>query len=667
MHRVQAEGAIARIIEQIIQECQAQGEEVSESLAAYIVKAVILDPDSDFYPDKPLSKEDIETLIKMCVARLLDSESPSLDTMKMQVFFELSHIERDEFLAEHHRVMQARLEPVMTEALEARGRTQEETEDAYRRIVSAVLLLSGLGSPTNVAVVRETTAALQSIFPQSDIVSFLKCGAAQKRNQIEQFTGIVTGIRLFNKDCLKGGAGIDDVPQLLVDGIPKTLSTLHDQLLKAREVAARNASLFMKLTAHDPSPGVLSSANATIRAAEQSGVTPDLLRAVVINARQYEAFLEVLEKELIGMTANVDRLCNIFRSQLKKLRELISDRLAIPSMEVYPRFLELSATWSKLHDELTLLSVLTSTLNTLQSFFVGRRMKWTKEKEIHLISDAEFITDDKIKPHGPIAEEPRGPFTWVYPNSASNATNLSPELEGFCVFSLLKHQGLLVKGDMSLGLLMTPDEKRLYAFSSPEAVRDFLVVSDQLLQALPTILRRLPELIQFLKLGHIFTTGIPGVQNGFFIEKPHGKVDVEMQTEVHPIESFIDKEYEWNEWELRKKALKLANLRKKATSSVQTILSNWRRDNSTQVYLLKNSSTTTKEDGYTQVPRPAVFYHGLRGCGGIDQAVNADAATRGEKDWCTLYRPTNATTVDLTIPVEKQLLGSLHKGCIRWY
>ncbi|KER21890.1 hypothetical protein T265_09895 [Opisthorchis viverrini] len=517
--------------------------------------------------------------------------------------------------------MQSRLEPVMTEALEARGRTQEQMDDAYRRIVSAVLLFSGLGSPTNVAVVRETTAALQSIFPQSDILSFLKCGTAQKRNQIEQFTGIVTGIRLFNKECLKGGAGIDDIPQLLVDGIPKTLGTLHDQLLKAREVAARNASLFMKLSAHDSSPGALSSANATILAAEQSGVTPDLLRAVVINARQYEAFLEVLEKELIEMTANADRLCNIFKSQMKQLRELVSDRSVIPSMEVYPRFLELSATWSKMQDELTLLSVLTSTLDTLQSFFVGRRMKWTKEKEIHLISDAEFMTDDKVRPHGPIAEETRGSFTWVYPNSASNATNLLPELEGFCVWSLLKHQGLLVKGDMSLGLLMTPDEKRLYAFSSPEAVRDFMVVSDQLFKALPTVLRRHPELIQFLKLGHIFTTGIPGVQ---------------------------------------------ANLRKKATSSVQTILSNWRRDNATQVYLLKNSSTTTKEDGYTQVPRPSVFYHGLRGCGGIDQAVNADAATRGEKDWCTLYRPTNATTVDLTIPVEQQLLGSLHKGWIRW-
>ncbi|KER18406.1 hypothetical protein T265_16078, partial [Opisthorchis viverrini] len=102
-----------------------------------------------------------------------------------------------------------------------------------------------------------------------------------------------------------------------------------------RRIRAKPTGLFMKLSAHDSSPGALSSANATILAAEQSGVTPDLLRAVVINARQYEAFLEVLEKELIEMTANADRLCNIFKSQMKQLRELVSDRSVIPSMEVY--------------------------------------------------------------------------------------------------------------------------------------------------------------------------------------------------------------------------------------------------------------------------------------------------------------------------------------------
>lgn len=35
------------------------------------------------------------------------------------------------------------------------------------------------------------------------------------------------------------------------------------------------------------------------------------------------------------------------------------------------------------------------------------------------------------------------------------------------------------------------------------------------------------------------------------------KSDSGIQTELHPIEANVDKSYEWNEWELRRKALKL--------------------------------------------------------------------------------------------------------------
>ena len=43
------------------------------------------------------------------------------------------------------------------------------------------------------------------------------------------------------------------------------------------------------------------------------------------------------------------------------------------------------------------------------------------------------------------------------------------------------------------------------------------------------------------------------------IEKPITKCDMGIQTEVHPIESNIVKSYEWNEWELRRKAIKLVS------------------------------------------------------------------------------------------------------------
>ena len=55
-----------------------------------------------------------------------------------------------------------------------------------------------------------STAALQSVFPQSELGTFMALNKPDKEKQLQELTAIVTGIRLFNRDCGKGGDGIDD-------------------------------------------------------------------------------------------------------------------------------------------------------------------------------------------------------------------------------------------------------------------------------------------------------------------------------------------------------------------------------------------------------------------------------------------------------------------------
>lgn len=201
------------------------------------------------------------------------------------------------------------------------------------------------------------------------------------------------------------------------------------------------------------------------------------------------------------------------------------------------------------------------------------------------------------------------------------------------------------------------------------------------------------------------------------------RLDAEAQTDTHLLESNIVKSYEWNEWELRRQALKLvcaaasaappecfdaytvymysirtrmcrtptaqlccavlqANLRRKVTKSMQTNLSNLRRDNSTQVYLPKyapdpprtrpapfhtrtvcickccfvmhdtqlrsyrrEKTTQTKTDATTSVPKPSVFYYGLRGHARTGPTEPAAA--------------TLLTAVDLTLNVDSHLERSI--------
>lgn len=64
----------------------------------------------------------------------------------------------------------------------------------------------------DISVVREATAALQSVFPQTELGNFLNLSKRDKDRQLIELTQIVTGIRLFNKECGKGGEGIDNLP-----------------------------------------------------------------------------------------------------------------------------------------------------------------------------------------------------------------------------------------------------------------------------------------------------------------------------------------------------------------------------------------------------------------------------------------------------------------------
>lgn len=77
-------------------------------------------------------------------------------------------------------------------------------------------------------------------------------------------------------------------------------------------------------------------------------------------------------------------------------------------------------------------------------------------------------------------------------------------------------------------------------------------------------------------------------------------VDKGVETPVHFVEKNIDPSYCWNEWELRKKAIQMANIRKTQTRGDQTLLSNFRVDSDAQTYLKRDAETNTVKNSGTQ-------------------------------------------------------------------
>jgi len=150
----------------------------------------------------------------------------------------------------------------------------------YRKIVSYVLLRSGLGSSTEIPVVREATAALQSVFPQTELGTFMALSKLDKEKQLKELTSIVTGIRLFNRDCGKGGEGIDNLPSILRDALQVTSQSIEGEMARTLTLAFQFTAVLLHIidSPHPPpvEPSVL------------------VMKQSLINCRQHESFIKVL-------------------------------------------------------------------------------------------------------------------------------------------------------------------------------------------------------------------------------------------------------------------------------------------------------------------------------------------------------------------------------------
>jgi len=222
-------------------------------------------------------------------------------------------------------------------------------------------------------------------------------------------------------------------------------------------------------------------------------------------------------------------------------------------------------------------------------------------------------------------------LVWLFPETTKNVDKLVLQYKGCCAYSLVKHDRLLLPGNPDLGILQY--KEKFYIFSSLMAAHTFAAEPAKYIDEVAEAAKKSPELIQLLELHQQFSSlSAYSSDDKKLVVKPVTKSDCGSQTVTHIEPRNMVKGYEWNEWELRRKALKLTNLRTKLTKASQTKLSNIRRENSSQVYLPKDQLSQTKADGKSNVPRPTTFLAGLRGCRAKGHFVKFDL-TRPVEEW----------------------------------
>ncbi|XP_015476251.1 cilia- and flagella-associated protein 206 isoform X3 [Parus major] len=551
--------------------------------------------------DQILTENDTQDLIQLCVTRLLDTTNPSLSTIKMQVYFDMNYANRDELLSEQERVLEGKLAPVVRAITESGPRTQEEMENVYQKIVTYALLRSGLGSPTDIENVREVTAALQSVFPQTEMIPFISLSKKDKEEQLKDLAMLVKGIRLYNKQCQKGGSSIDDLPDILNEAIPLATRTLDERLNSCQLLAHRYTALLESMQ-EDPH--------------RVSHLRTFKLKEALFNVRQYEAFLCILQSNVITSAQEVESLDVQFEAAMMVLKNTVQDKTSIEFKEVFPLFMELSKLWTSFQDEMLLLSFFTNMANNLQQFLEIQSQLFPEEMLTSLLEGVTVKSDEERIKETMETRVNVSDFKnqeWLFPETTDNFDQLLIQYHGFCAYSI-GVKCITLPGNPAIGILK--HKAKYYVFSSKETAYIFAQDPDKFIQLNVEKAKQYAELIQLLELRHQFEYLVPHAQARKASKssmEPLTKCDSGTQTDTHILPPTIVRSYEWNEWELRRKAIKLANLRRKLTHAMQTDLSHMRRENFTQVYLPKDVGTQTKRDNSTNVPKPQIFLKGLRG------------------------------------------------------
>ncbi|KAI8930132.1 hypothetical protein BC831DRAFT_547026 [Entophlyctis helioformis] len=586
---------------------------VTETLAAFLIRAVVLDPHNGFRIEHELSREEVDRLISLCVDKITTQDDPVQETVRMQVYFDTNFPAQNDFL---HKEKLTRIDAcsvLLREILDVKSKSLSAYEALYRKIVSYVLLRTHVGNATEVRVVREATAALESVFPQSELNAFMSLARGDKEAQLNGLAQLVTGIRLFNKQLGKGGETIENLPELCATELREITILLHDHTQKTEQLVQQYKA-------------VLDYADMTPNS-EVSGELADRIRNALVFRRQYLIYLDALQDQVTKARQLLISIGEKFDESMRTLKVTCKSKTAVPVDQVYPHFITLSNLWSNWTDELFLLAFRRGIVDQLHYF--ARSFNVEIMPIVNALSD-RFRADiePEILPESEVIAKSALTMTAVaminktvevvHPGNTTQYYKLPVEYGGFCPFSLVSRRGLIVPGDKNLGMVRFKD--RLFAFASLDCIVDFCRAPDRYMEIIIEMAKEQPALVQLLHLYNYFPT-VEALERArsYTRQRLLGQMpmvaEIGCQVDTHIVDAHLAIKYRWNEWDLRRQALMLVNLKDKRTHSTQSDLSHFRRESETQYYQPKDGSVQTKRTSNTSVPRSVVYYAGLRNSG----------------------------------------------------
>ena len=474
---------------------------------------------------------------------------------------------------------------------------------------------------------REIYAILDNVLPKSGLPPFVSLSSQDKIAQLNDLCNIVMGIRLLNGEIGKGGIGL-----LTLNDLRKKLGT--DLLLEVKEYYNKIGDISDKLT------DIFENVDHSLIVDNEDFDFLEKIRKYVIYYRQVLTYLSMLMDDLHGGFNQVDNLSVLYDKEVKYLIEIVEKKSAISKEQAYPRFENLAKMYIKFQEQSFILNIRENVYNKLK-FFVStneipdeffsvkneKNIEFMKKKFSALSSIIEnilFKTNPNIVNEGNKEENNfsfesglyQNGVTILLPHTTADFLDIKLEFQGFCIVTLLKKEGLLVNGKPNI---VAKYKEKYAVFYNSLAVQEFLDNPDFYFDNIKSYVKKNTYLINLLNLtdeypnGNLSSMFRDKDMNTYKYKQSNVMVDKIIQTPVHFYENgHIDMNYVWNEWDLKKQALQLADIMRKKTISCQTYLSHFRRENETQVWPLKEQAINTTISKGTNLSIQKSFVSDLR-------------------------------------------------------
>ncbi|XP_021957046.1 cilia- and flagella-associated protein 206 isoform X2 [Folsomia candida] len=598
-----------------VQTCiKSAGVEVEDEFVVMIIKLVSLDPGNKFLIKQQMVESELERMKKIVVDRILAMSSMSRDIISMQFHFKMSYYNRDDSVYAHREDQENKISSLMNDMKTGIPNNLRQHDIWYAKLIGATIIEANMGSAMESSVVRETEAALMSVFPKEDMNLLSTMTQRDREAQLYHLMHIAIGIRLYSKDKNPDDYGefIENLPSITPLKIDETLalmstmrSTNIQRLIRYTTIAQ---PYFLRHVIYRMDRRAVNSEMVKIRQA-------------LAMVHQVLIYLKELTDDLSHEKDICSQLVTGYREIMDDLHRIVSNGVQngdeVPRTVLHAKFVDLTAAWRDLQECQVFVESISLIVKSLTEFSSENLSKvdTVVDKilgESHIpVTEKEFFNFPTIKlPDDKYALAKRLDFR-------EDLNPLQMTCSGFCVHSLVKGIGLLILSNPNLGIFNWKNQN--YLLSTSKGAMDFRRDPDSYVKKVHAIARKWPELIVLLNIekdafdpGTVSDADRSGKTTNVLIS-----TDAGAQTEIHPVESHIVKHYTSNEWDLRMRGLTLSKIHKCRTHGTQTHWQALKHNAEVQTFATKTVSMQTNRDVYSEIPLSQFYLYGLRGlhCG----------------------------------------------------